>query len=168
MPKNRRYNLRPTKRFRRKMKELKEDLTVAVEAGIGEQDDLLDITYGHVHHMELADLVRSTGGNILSSCKRDMRERGFEIDDAGAMRKIENLHPEECEQIKTRREKRILGETRNLYSFAVRTGHQRDAERYRKRIEMICDELDFDPDEFLTTQQELSWQSEAVHSEGTP
>ena len=51
MPKNQRYNLRPTKRFRRKMKELKEDLTVAVEAGIGEQHDLLDITYGHVHHM---------------------------------------------------------------------------------------------------------------------
>lgn len=161
MLKNQRYNLRPTKRFRQKMKNLKDDITTAVEAGRCDKDDLLDISYEHVHHMEVADLARSMASGALSSVKQELRERGFEIDDQGAMRKIETLHPEECEQIKLRREKRILGETRNLWIFAVRTGDDAAAEKYRKRIERNCDELDFDPEDFLTIQQEL-WQSEPV------
>jgi len=161
MLKNQRYNLRPTKRFRQKMKNLKDDITAAVESGRCDKDDLLDISYEHVHHMEVADLARSMASGALSSVKQELRERGFEIDDQGAMRKIETLHPEECEQIKLRREKRILGETRNLWIFAVRTGDDAAAEKYRKRIETNCDELDFDPEDFLTIQQEL-WQSEPV------
>ena len=168
MPKNQRSRIFMSKLYRKKLEEITSDVIVAVKAGITDPLELKTIVRNRVDEIPGGDVDWAMTGLALSRAKQQMRRDGYEIDDNGIVRNVENLHPEECEQIKTRREKRILGETRNLYSFAIRTGHQRDAERYRKRIEMICDELDFDTEEFLTTQQELSWQSEPVHVEATP
>lgn len=164
MPKNQRSRIVTSKLYRQKLAEATSDVCTAVKAGISDVRELKWIVRNRVDEIPGGDVDWALTGVVLSRAKQHLRLEGWEIDDNGIVRNVENLHPEECEQIKTRREKRILGETRNLYSFAVRTGHQRDAERYRKRIEMICDELDFDPDEFLATQQELSWQSDPVES----